>query len=629
MNIPAKEFSQSKKIFQSTWFIALFLFGIYLLISGYTYGWDDQHLEITMLKSLIDPTFYQGDYYVETLKQNFPSYFYRILSKLISVEQIPAAYFILYLISRYFLFLFTYKLWLHISKSSFKAVCAVLTFILMVRVDEFLYRTFSHQEFALAFIMAGIYYFFKERFILASLILGFAANIHGIYALFPMMFLMVYLLWDVRKHGWMTLIKSGLVFLLTALPFIILVLHNRLSASQAVQEGEGNWLSLYILACPQNFLFPAAPLIPFEKLTESFKNFYYFTQDYLFIAALFLLNCFGNKNFRRNKKALAYCGTAFFILIVWSYFAYIHPNRLVLDLNLGRNTQFLLFLLVGYTVIFIVDMIEEGSLTTALLFGVLFSFLKFTPLISTLALCMIFLAVFIIRMIKQEKNLVRSLLLTVDVSLIGLLGLKIALLLQKADIRSTMLINLSGMYVLFIGCYVIFRMWKTDKYVLLKKYAFIIIPLFIYTVQYTCFHYVKIQTERHGDGFWKLQRNWEDMQHYVHDHTEKEAIILTPYNMEMGGFRIFSERKVVVCYRDIGVIGFDYSAAVEWMKRIKDVEPFKVMVTEPIIKAIQNGITKYNANYIVFMRYARPTHDTSLLKHIYTNEEFCLYKVNR
>jgi hypothetical protein len=77
MNLPAKEFSQSKKIFQSPWVIALFLFGVYLLISGYTYGWDDQHLEITMLKSLIDPTFYQGDYYVETLKQNFPSYFYR------------------------------------------------------------------------------------------------------------------------------------------------------------------------------------------------------------------------------------------------------------------------------------------------------------------------------------------------------------------------------------------------------------------------------------------------------------------------------------------------------------------------------------------------------------------------
>jgi hypothetical protein len=520
-------------------------------------------------------------------------------------------------------------LWLHISKSPFKAICAVLTFILMVRVDEFLYRTFSHQEFALALIMAGIYYFFKERFILASLILGFAANIHGIYALFPMAFVMVYLLWDVRKLGFTTLIKSGLAFLLTALPFIILVVSNRLSASQTVQPGEGDWLSLYILACPQNFLFPAAPLIPFEKLTESFKNFYYFTQDYIFLLAFFLLNLILNPLFRKNKKALAYCFTAFLILIVWGFFAYVHPNRFVLDLNLGRNTQFLLFLLVGYTVIFIVEKMEEGSMATALLLGVLFSLLKFTPVIALLALGMIFLTALIMQTVKQDRNIRRSLLLSVYVFLTGLIGLKIALLFQKAEIRSTMLVNLTVMYALFIGCYVFFQFWKSEKHRLLRKYAFIMIPLLIYTVQYTCFHYLKIQTERHGDGFWKLQRNWEDMQRYVHDHTDKEAIILTPYNMEMGGFRIFSERKVVVCYRDIGVIGFDYSAAVEWMKRIQDVEPFKVMVTEPIIKAIQNGITKYNANYIVFMRYARPTHDTSLLKHIYTNEEFCLYKVNR
>ena len=53
-------------------------------MTSYKYGWDDQQLEIPLLKHLIDPTLYQGDYYVESLKQNFSSYFYPILAKLIN-----------------------------------------------------------------------------------------------------------------------------------------------------------------------------------------------------------------------------------------------------------------------------------------------------------------------------------------------------------------------------------------------------------------------------------------------------------------------------------------------------------------------------------------------------------------
>ena len=165
------------------------------------------------------------------------------------------------------------------------------------------------------------------------------------------------------------------------------------------------------------------------------------------------------------------------------------------------------------------------------------------------------------------------------------------------------------------------RMWQ--------RKLFLIIPLLVYTIQYTVFHYQKLYAEKHESGFWQLQRNWEDMQFFVKEHTDQNAMILTPYNMEMGGFRIFSDRKVVVCFRDIGLIGFDYSAAIEWTKRIQDVKAFQISVTEPLINSIQNAINKYNATYIVFMRYAKPTQDTSWLKHVYTNESFSLYRVDK
>ena len=93
-----------KTLFQSDWFISIVILIVFLLTNGYKYNWDDQHLEIPLLKSLIDPALYAGDYYVESLKKNFTSFFYPILSRCITVEQVPAAYFILYLFSRYFLF---------------------------------------------------------------------------------------------------------------------------------------------------------------------------------------------------------------------------------------------------------------------------------------------------------------------------------------------------------------------------------------------------------------------------------------------------------------------------------------------------------------------------------------------
>lgn len=152
---------QLKRILKNDWLISFSIFLIFLATNGYTYGWDDQHLEIPLLKSLIDPNLYVGDYYVQTLKANFTSFLFPLLAKVITVAQIPTAYFLLYLISRFFLFFYAYKLWKLISRNRFSAMLCVLSFILVFRVEEFLYRTFSHQEFALALIMAALYYFIK------------------------------------------------------------------------------------------------------------------------------------------------------------------------------------------------------------------------------------------------------------------------------------------------------------------------------------------------------------------------------------------------------------------------------------------------------------------------------------
>jgi hypothetical protein len=136
-----------------------------------------------------------------------------------------------------------------------------------------------------------------------------------------------------------------------------------------------------------------------------------------------------------------------------------------------------------------------------------------------------------------------------------------------------------------------------------------------------------LHIEQHGGGFWQLQRNWVDMQRYVKAHTPQKSLLLVPYDMEMGGFRIFSERKIIVSYRDCGIIGFDYAAAREWRARIRDMEPFKVLVDGPVALALRKAVAEYQVNYIIFMKYMDPG-SNSLLAHEYTNEAFALYRVN-
>ena len=74
-------FGALKKFFRSDVFLGLLLLGLFLLTNGYTYGWDDQHLEIPLLKKLIDPALYPNDYYVTALKTHFISFLYPVFKQ--------------------------------------------------------------------------------------------------------------------------------------------------------------------------------------------------------------------------------------------------------------------------------------------------------------------------------------------------------------------------------------------------------------------------------------------------------------------------------------------------------------------------------------------------------------------
>jgi len=523
-----------KRIVFSSGFIAFILLMIFLMTTGYKYGWDDQHLEIPLLKSLIDPELYTGDYYVESLKKNFCSLFYPWLARIITTDQIPAVYFILYLISRYFLFYWTYKLWAWIAQDKLKAFLSVCVFLLMTRVDEFLYRTFSHQEFALAIIVAGIYYFFKKRFYLSAVLLGIATNFHALYGLFPMIYVGIYLLVSLKKHGLPTFIKTTWLYLLTALPVLIWIVGKRFDTSVPPPNTIGpDWLSLYIYACPQNFLLPNKP---FLKIIADFNSFFLATDRYLPIIGLFAINIFFNETFKKNKKAITYCLSAFGLLLICFVFTYLYPFRFFLDLNLTRNTQFILFLLTGYTAIFIFQTIEKEKMLSALCLALLFTFMKYTGRINTAAIYSIFLLFVFYRSLQNPKKIYRLLGLIFSILLLILCLWGIWNFFDTINYR---LFTLSCLFVIcffLISVYLISPSKIFKKHELLFRKLLYILPLMIFLFQYSTYNYTKKIYEKEDEGYWRLRRSWVDMQNYVKAHTPKDAILLVPHDLGMGDF---------------------------------------------------------------------------------------------
>ena len=344
-------FTKLKNSLRHDWIVGLGLFFIFLTTNGYTYAWDDQHLEIPLLKSLIDPQLYHGDYYVDALKTNFTSFLFPLLAKVITVDQVPAAYFVLYLISRFFLFFYAYKLWKIVAKDRFNAALCVLSIILIFRVEEFLYRTFSHQEFALAIIMAGMYYFYKNRFIRAAVLFGVAANVHALYSLFPFCYLMLYLFWQRGEGRWKNFSRPLGAFILFSLPFIIWTLQRFMHNVPIDKTIFEHWITLYQIACPQTFLFQDQN---FSEMFKSLNVFWKGTAQFWPVIGLFAVNWFLNPGFRKDQKAQAFIvGGCIFILISF-VFSYIFPSRFILDLNLVRNLQFMQFILVGYTTLLLI-----------------------------------------------------------------------------------------------------------------------------------------------------------------------------------------------------------------------------------------------------------------------------------
>jgi len=608
------------KLLRNNFFIAFIFLLAYLATSPYIYGWDDQHLEIPILKHLIDPSLYKGDYYVESATKYFTCWLYPILAKLITVQQIPTTYLVLFLISRYVMFYWVYRLWLFIGGSVFSAIAATSMFFLLGRTDEFLYRSFCHEEFSFIFMFAGLYCFYRDWYLVAAFLFGIGVNFHAIYNLFPMLYMLTFLIFCHPNRFKITL-QTGVIFVIASLPFLCWQIPISISREILQPVPANEWIPLYLLSCPQNFLFGGTPI---KEVLSNLHQFWQNFAPYFFLMGLYLFQIIVNPGFRKDKKIHAIMGLSWFLIGIVYYFDYIDPKRFVLDLNLVRVVQYVRFFMMGYITIWACDQIARSRPWLAFSAAILVLSCGTTNLIGLFFLGLVIIVFTIDAMFQKpssyREKIIGGGLVAMVALILFFLGFELTTSPQVPVFWHRFNYDLAVMIILFI-----ILIYKSDN-VWLRRLLIITPLLGSFSVSVININEY-LDLKKNGPGAWELLRDWEDMQIYVRDHTPKNALILTPYDMPMGGFRIHSDRKALVCYRDCGIIGFDYAAAVEWNKRINDIKAFKIYTGERVDQSVMVAILKYRVDYVLFMKYYGPPTDTGILKKIYENNVFSLFQV--
>ncbi len=614
--------SAHRKVTYNEWIGAGILLGLFFLLRGYLFGWYDHHLEIPLLKRLIDPTLYPRDYYVQSLPEHFTTFFYLILSRFITIDQIQPVYFVLFLICRFFLFYWMLKIWDLLSKGNKAAAWAAVAFpTLFGFTPEFMYPDLSHQEFTMPFVFAGLYFFLAGRYFLSALILGIGTNFHALYCLFPMFYMCLFLFFEFKKKSFQTLSKVLLIYLSAASPFIIWSLSVRiLSVMNTQPVGITNILRLYKNVIWNALIFEGHPL---SYLTKNFLGWLFFARDYLLILSLLGFLLIHNPSFRRNKKVLSICFGSIFLFVVAYLFTYHFPSGFFINLNLTRNTQYLFFFLIGYFILFAdVFLKSHNDLYSFTIIFVLL-ILLYDKIIGALALLFLTFFLLFYRYTKFPHLQKKQIFLLVPLA-VTFLAICIGIVNFSQE----------GLFILFLW-FVVYGFLSIGLRLSQRKQNSNLVILGVLFFFYFCIaiisHYQQsYQIKNAKSGFWKLQRDWIDMQNYAKSHTPKNALFLVPYDMTMGGFRIFSERSVVFSYRDAGIIAFDLDAMAKWLQRRKDLADFRVTIPRgtDLRDDLKNALYKYYVDYIVFMKYASPhSKSQKVLKKVYENDSFTLFHV--
>ena len=616
-----------KKFFSSPWIVALGCLGIFFLTHGYRFAWDDHSHEVPLLKSFIDPELYPRDFFIQGLRANQPTYFFKGLALFLKMQWIEPAYFILFCISRYFLFFWMYKFWAFIAKDKFLGLIGVLGFLILIREEMFLNLTFSHTEFTIPAVFAALFYFYSNRFYTSAIILGLATNLHAIYGMFVMMYIVVYQLLSLRRYGINTLLKTVLIYSVCALPFlwhyIGVVFYNATQSPLTVKE----WEPLFRKYASYLYIYGHDPLsYTFRKFPTAVTAM----SQQIYLCLLYLLNVCHNQEFRQNKKNHAVFLTAVIAVLVSFLAGYVFPNKFLLTLSLPRHQEFLKVILTGFTTIWFFKCCRTAKPWQAGILSFLFLIVGDKTIFSMLAIIMVVFMIYARKSIVISSRLWRYVACGVCVVMFLGAGYMIYFVHSMFRLNPFSSVWIQSSVVLIIFLIIISYVSRLRRWRVPLCRLIMCVPILVMFVGYGLRVYAK--TTRPKTALEHLRGDFRKMAEFVRKNTDKDALFLIPYDMPFHGFRIFSERSLVVSAGDGGIVFFNLPATRDFEQRLKAVQNFKISPTQQELRQIpfdiRNAVIGYGVDYVVFPALISPLTDKYLAK-VKTTDFLVLYQVRR
>lgn len=576
-----------------------------LLYHGYEFGMGSNIIQIPFLKSYFHPELYPNDPMVAT-RPHFITFYFMFLAV---IEQLfghlELIFFTAQLITEILVFVTVYYLTYTIFKD--RGVAAIAVFLMFT--DKIVlggaklnnWTINNHTFSVLPLILWSFAIFLKQRTRRAYAILGVAANINiqSVMYVLPM-FALVSLLRtreDSAVIGWRraisNLLKDYGVFIIFALPCLIWAFAT--AGGPLTDE----WIE-QLRARSSHHSFP------FSWDVSRLMNYLLFSILGMISWTLALKKAKDRKIHRTlgwsSLVVLLFC-------VIGTIFSEWIPVRFILRIQLFRSTKYLTTFTVmyaSYAIRYFWDKSVGHKILAVGTFLVMFlpDYLGFLILLVLLY------------QLVEARNLywwtapivAAVLILRVYVPHAGLpenIGFRQIVVFIKPFLENRLKVEILAIFLFWMSI----RKLVTIQWLRHANTIVAFLAMFLYVLPATYHQEVK-PVEQRGD--------WVSMQLWAKQNTPQDAVFLIPPHHS--GFRVYSERSIVVEWRDGTQQYFDIDYSYEWWARItqigKNGKGYGDLSPEQLVEICR----KYGASYIVF-----PAGKPLPFSHVYQDSAYRIY----
>ncbi len=585
-------------------FLALLLISMLpVMVAGYHFGAGNQGIQIPFLARAIDARLFANDPMVVQTAADYPTFFFQILARLITVDEIPVTYFALHLLTSFAVVLAVFGLARVMFTDRMVAWVAVLLIAAghhrALAGDDLYSAGFTHTWAVFPLAIASLLAVYRGWPVAAFILAGLVFNLHALTGAYLAAMLGVVAMGEWPERRWRALIGPAF-FTVGALPTGLLMLHG-------AQDGfDAAWIDITHLRSAEHS-FPSRGWCRGDADLPRFA---------CLIGLGAIAMSFRSRSKIHRRTVLLAIGAALLMLIGLLFSEWI-VIPLVLRAQLFRCTRLLMIVAMCHIAAGIVGSWQTVGrswfgLFEALLAIVTFACVAIPALVGWLPISLaLAIAVGLLHgRLSWVQMIVGCASLLVCVAANRSIGFPLVGILPDGNLGTRnhgWVIGgwvILGVLAFLVAAHRLQRMW-----LIRLSYAMGVLSYCICTV-------IAWSAQTQADN----ADDWVQTQLWARQNTAPESLFLTP--SQPGGFRIHSLRSVVSEWRDGTQAYFNATYGKSWqaiMNALPDSgESFEQLDDTALLRLNQ----QWKASYIVLPIGATDHH----LHRVYANPHWAIYE---